>query len=673
MKFILKGEERMKTTYEPLFEPLKIGKVEIKNKFFMAPMATIVDVDENYCYTQQSIDYYVERAKGGVGLIITGANWVENDVEPHAICSFPCPNMLPLKYEHKAKEMTDRAHAFGTKIFLQLTAGLGRSALPNFVDMKNFVAPSPTTNRWIPNAPCREITIEEIEHIVEKFGDAALVAKNSGFDGVEVHEGYLLDCFTMTLFNQRTDKYGGDLKGRLRFAIEIVESIKNKCGKDFPVILRFSIKSYIKQLRQGGLPCEDFKELGRDVDEAIEAVKILQDAGYDAFDADAGTYDSWYWAHPPMYFEKGMYLPLVEKIRDVAKIPLLVAGRMDNPQMAVDALNKGTIDGVGLGRPLLSDPDYVNKLKDGSENLIRPCLGCHDGCFGRLLQSGLGSCAVNPECGREDTVGIVPAVDKKNVVIVGGGPAGLEAARVSALRGHKVTLFESSDKLGGELLVGGMPKFKEDDLALASYYTNELARLGVDVKLNTLADEEKIEALNPDRLFICEGSVPIVPPIKGVENAVLANEVLTNKVPAKENVVVVGGGLVGCELALHLAQNGKAVTIVEALPDILKSGIALPPMNEWMLRDLLAFNKVQIISSAKVSEILDGEIKITQDDVEKSIATEQTIIAVGYKPKHDLFDKLRNKYTYVYNLGDGNAVRNIRAAIWDAYEVARSL
>ena len=285
--------------------------------------------------------------------------------------------------------------------------------------------------------------------------------------------------------------------------------------------------------------------------------------------------------------------------------------------MAVDALNKGTIDGVGLGRPLLSDPDYVNKLKDGSEDLIRPCLGCHDGCFGRLLQSGLGSCAVNPECGREDTVGVVPAVDKKKVVIVGGGPAGLEATRVSALRGHKVTLFEAYD------------------------------RLGVDVRLNTLADEEKIDALKPDSLFICEGSVPVVPPINGVEHAVPANEVLTNKVPDKDNVVVIGGGLVGCELALHLAQNGKNITIVEALPDILKSGIALPPMNEWMLRDLLAFNKVQIIGNAKVSEIHTNEIKIIQDNTEKTIAAEQTIIAVGYKPKHELFDKLRNKYSCI--------------------------
>ncbi len=203
------------------------------------------------------------------------------------------------------------------------------------------------------------------------------------------------------------------------------------------------------------------------------------------------------------------------------------------------------------------------------------------------------------------------------------------------------------------------------------FYT--IDRLGVDVRLNTLADEEKIDALKPDSLFICEGSVPVVPPINGVEHAVLANEVLTNKVPAKDNVVVIGGGLVGCELALHLAQNGKNVTIVEALPDILKSGIALPPMNEWMLRDLLAFNKVQIIGNAKVSEIHANEIKIIQDDAEKTISTDQTVIAVGYKPKHDLFDKLRNKYIHVYNLGDGKEVRNIRAAIWDAYEVARNL
>ena len=391
----------MDQNYKVLFEPMKIGPVEVKNKFFMAPMATIVHTDENNSYTPQSTDYYVARAKGGVGLIITGANWVENTVEPHAPCSFPCPTKLPIEYEHQAKELTDRCHAFGTKVFLQLTAGLGRSALPNFVSPKDMVAPTEITNRWLPNVVCRELKTEEIESIVKAFGQAALIGKNSGFDGIEihaVHEGYLLDCFTMTLFNKRTDKYGGDLRGRLRFACEIVQEIKKTCGADFPVILRFSIKSYIKAIRQGAVPGESFQELGRDIGEAREAIPILEEAGYDAFDCDAGTYDSWYWAHPPMYFHKGMYLSLVKEVRDCFTKPVLVAGRMDNMDMAVEAVNSHLIDGVGLGRPLLADPDYCNKVRSGQLAQIRPCLGCHDGCFGRLLQSGLGSCAVNPEC-----------------------------------------------------------------------------------------------------------------------------------------------------------------------------------------------------------------------------------------------------------------------------------
>lgn len=666
----------MKDKYKPLFEPFNIGKIEVKNKFFMSAMATTIDVDENYCYTPQSTDYFVRRAQGGIGLIVTGANWVENDVENHAPCSFACPTMLPSKYKKKARELTDRTHAFGTKIFLQLTAGLGRSALSAFMNNEDYVAPSEVSNRWDPTKMCREMTTAEVEHIIDKFVEAAIIAKESGFDGIEVHavhEGYLLDCFTMALFNKRTDKFGGDLHGRLRFATDIVKRVKATCGEDFPVILRFSIKSYIKQIRIGGLPGEEFKELGRDIDEALEAVKILQDAGYDAFDADAGTYDSWYWAHPPMYFEKGMYLSLAAKIKSVAKVPVIVAGRMDDPDMAVNALNDGIIDAVGLGRPVLSDPDYVNKLHADKVNLIRPCLGCHDGCFGRLLQSGMGSCAVNPECGRERIVGIHKADDKKKVVVIGGGPAGMEAARVSALRGYDVTLFESKDSIGGALLVGGVPKFKHDDLDLVKYYQNELACLNVEIKLNTKATKESVNALNPDVVYVAEGSVPLAPPICGVENAVVAQDVLTNKVPAKDNIIVIGGGLVGCELALHLAQNGTNVTIVEAMEDILKAGAPIAPMNEQMLRELLIFNKVTVKTGSKVTNIAADNIQVEKDGTQETIACDQVVLAVGYKSNHPVYDSLKNDYALIYNLGDAQQVRNIRVAIWDAYEVARNV
>jgi len=659
-----------------LFEPVQIGKVTVKNRYFMAPMATIVETDENNSYTPRSIEYFVQRARGGVGLIITGANWVENDAEPHAPCSFPCPTKLPSMWEHAAKEMTDRCHAYGNTIFLQLTAGLGRSALPGFVDAKDMVAPSPTTNRWIPSIPCRELTTEEVEHIVKKFGEAAKIAKAAGFDGVEVHavhEGYLLDCFTMALFNQRQDKYGGDLRARLRFATEIVQEIKKTCGEDFPVVLRFSIKSYIKALRQGGLPGEDFEELGRDIEEAKKAIPILEEAGYDAFDSDAGTYDSWYWAHPPMYFGKGVYLDLVKAIQGVATKPMMVAGRMDNTEMAVKALDDGLIDMVGLGRPLLTDPDYVNKVRSGREAEIRPCLGCHDGCFGRLLQSGLGSCAVNPECGRETMVGVTKADTKKNVVVVGGGPGGLEAARVAALRGHNVTLFEAKDKLGGALCVAGVPDFKEDDRDLVRWYAHELDLLGVDVRLNTKATKENIAALNPDAVLTAEGSLPVVPKIDGVESAVLAQDVMLENVKAADTLTVIGGGLVGCELSLHLAQHGHQVTIIEALPDILKSGAALPPMNEWMLRDLLAFNNVTIIPGATVTKIDGGTVTYTKDGETQNVETGQTVLAIGYKSTSPLFDELQGDYPYIYNLGDARQVRNIRGAIWDAYEVARNI
>lgn len=666
----------MKEEYKILFEPMKIGSVEIKNKFFMAPMATIVQTDEDNCYTSQSIDYYVERAKGGVGLIITGANWVENTVEPHVACSFPCPTKLPIKYEHAAKEMTDRVHAFGTKIFLQLTAGLGRSALPNFVEPKDMVAPTEISNRWLPDVICRELKTEEIESIVKQFGKSAQIAKNSGFDGVEVHavhEGYLLDCFTMSLFNHRTDKYGGDLKGRLRFACEIVQEIKSVCGQDFPVVLRFSIKSYIKAIRQGAVPGEKFDELGRDIDEAKQAIPILEEAGYDAFDSDAGTYDSWYWAHPPMYFGKGLYLPLVKQVKDSFTKPVLVAGRMDNIDIAADALKAGLIDGVGLGRPLLSDSDYCNKVRAGNIEQIRPCLGCHDGCFGRLLQSGLGSCAVNPECGRETTVGIRKSSEKKNVVVVGGGPAGMEAARVSAIRGYTVTLLEAQEKLGGALLVAGVPDFKEDDRALVAWYENELRRLGVDIKLGTRADKENIAALKPDIVYIAEGSQPVIPKIEGIENAVLAQDVMLEKTEVKDNIIVIGGGLVGCELSLHLLQHGKHVKIVEALPDILRSGAAIPPMNEWMLRDLLNFYNADIIAGASVKSIFADGITYEKDGAEHTLNADQTVISVGYRADHSLYDELKYDYPQIYNLGDSRQVRNIRGAIWDAYEVARSL
>lgn len=667
----------MNPQYQSLFKSFKINELEIKNKFFMAPMATPTTCDVHGVYTYDSMEYYVTRAKGGVGLIITGANWVESDIEKHIDAFFPEPSREPGLYKKMAFEITERVHAFDTKIFLQLTAGLGRSANPHFLKGQ-CVAPSPTSNRWVPDVQCRELTTAEVEQIVAKFAESAKIAQESGFDGVEihaVHEGYLLDCFTMTLFNQRTDKYGGDLKGRLTFAIEIVQAIKKECGENFPVILRFSIKSYVKALLQGGLPGEDFEELGRDITESLEAAKILEEAGYDAFDVDAGTYDSWYWAHPPMYFKKGMYLPLAEELKKVVQVPVMVAGRMDDPDIAVKALEGSILDAVGLGRQLLTDPDYPNKLKNDRIDSIRPCLGCHDGCFTRLFQGGRGSCAVNPECGRELIAGITPALQSKKVVVVGGGPAGMEAARVSALRGYQVTLFESAGRLGGALVLAGVPDFKEDDRALIKWYENQLKELNVEVRLNTKATKSNIKELQPDIVYIAQGSTPIELNLPGRESekVVNATDVLAGNKKVGPKCVIIGGGLVGCELALHLKSNGHEVTIVEAMKDILQSGVPMAPMNEWMLRDLLAFNKIALITDARFSKVTPTGAVIISEATEREIPADNIILSIGFKPTNTLFEELRLDYGHIYNLGDGKKVRNIRGAIWDAYEVARSV
>lgn len=667
----------MNKKYKNLFEPFKIKNLEIKNRFVLCPMGTLAPCDGNGIYTPDAIEYYVNIARGGTGLIITGANWVENDVEKHDSYFFPCPTISPAGYMKAAGEMTDRIHAFGSKIFLQLTAGLGRSAYPSAIKESAYVAPSATDNLW-DYKDCKELTTEEVERIIQKFVESALIAKTCGFDGIEVHavhEGYLLDCFSMELFNKRTDKYGGDLRGRLRFATEIVQAIKAACGQDFPVIVRYSIKSYIKALRQGGLPGEDFKELGRDLEEGLEAAKILEEAGYDGFDADAGTYDSWYWAHPPNYFEDGMYLPLSKQLKKVVKTPVIVAGRMDDPEISSKALEDGKIDAVGLARPLLTDPDYVNKLRAGKVGDIRPCLSCHDGCISRKLEGKRGSCAVNPEAGRELMTGIVPATKIKNVMVIGGGPGGMEAARVSAIRGHNVTLYEASNDLGGNLKPAGAPDFKHHDRKLVKWYENQLNKLNVKVIKNTKVTKEMVLAENADTVFVATGSTHIELNLPGLDRDNVSNgsDILLGKKEVKDTCAVIGGGLVGCEIALMLAQKGKKVTIVEALDDILKAGAPLAYMNEWMLRDLLKFNNVNIKTNARLESVNDEGAVINVEGSKETIEADNVIMAIGFKKESELFEELKFDVAEIYNIGDSRGVRNIRGAIWDAYEVARSI
>ncbi len=664
----------MKKEYEALFTPLRIGNVEIRNRFAMAPMA-MGQLDDHWAYKQESIDYFTERARGGTGLIITGANFIENRIEKHRKASFPCPLEDPQSYMTQLKKMSDNIHAYNSKLFVQLTAGLGRSAIPAMILDNTFVAPSATTNRWDPSIQHRALTTEEIYELIKDFATCAMLAKMGGADGIEVHavhEGYLLDNFTMEYFNQREDEFGGDLMGRLRFPLAILQAVKQACGKDFPVILRFSLKSFIRAERHGILPGESYPELGRDIEEGLQFAKILTEAGYDALNVDAGSYDAWYWAHPPFFQDRGLYLPFAEKVKEVVKVPVLTAGRMGYPQLAAEALQEGKCDMVVLGRPLLADPEFVNKMRNGDVQDIRPCLSCHDGCFNRAHSMRLMSCAVNPQCNREKEAAFSKAENTKNCLVIGGGPAGMEAARVLALRGHTVTLVEKENQLGGMYRWASVPEFKDDGKLLISWYEHQMEKLQVQVELNSdvQVEDPRIEAA--DVVICATGSHAFLPPIKGIEYGVTAVDVLKGTVSAKKETTIIGGGLVGCELAIWLSQHGSSVRIVEMADKLMSTG-APADMNKQMIMELLEHHQVDIRLQTKLQEIREHEIVVEAQGTIQELASDCTILALGYRSNRSLYDQILLKAKDIYNIGDSSHPKDIMEGIWDAYELCSHL
>ena len=661
--------------YKRLFESIKIGKCEIKNRFALAPMGPLGLGDSEGGFNQRGIDYYTERAKGGTGLIITGVTFVDNEVEEHSMPNCPCSTHNPIHFVRTAREMTERIHAYNTKVFLQMSGGFGRVTIPTNLGEFPPIAPSAIQHRWLDKI-CRELTVDEIKYIVKKFGDGAYNAKRAGFDGVQihaVHEGYLIDQFAISLFNHRTDEYGGTLENRLRFAREIVEEIKSRCGEDFPVTLRYSPKSFIKDLRDGALPGEEFVEKGRDLEEGIEAAKLLVSYGYDSLDTDVGSYDSWWWSHPPMYQEKGLYRPYAKLMKETVDVPIICAGRMDNPDMALEAIENGTCDIISLGRPLLADPDYVNKLRSNKLESIRPCISCQEGCMGRIQHYSMLNCAVNPQACREKDNSLTPILKKKKVLIVGGGVAGCEAARVLALRGHEPVLYEKNDKLGGNLIPGGSPDFKEDDIALANWYAHTLEELKVEVHLNSELTKEEVLKFNADSVIIATGSTPKVFSLGDDDKVFTAADVLLGNKDAGNTIVVVGGGLVGCELALDLAKKGKKVTIVEALYKLLALNGPLCSANSEMLEKLIPFNGIEVKINSKVKTYKDGILELeTENGIEK-IECDSVILSVGYKEENSLYNELEFEIPEIHLLGDARKVSNIMYAIWDAYEVANHI
>ena len=684
----------MKKELESLFTPWKIGNCEIKNRIVITSMGgtSIFGWMEPHHFDKEAANFLMEKAKNNVGLILPGIA--------------PVRNILGGQWLYKAdgafkelKGFMDELHKTDAKMFVQLTAGFGRSfsvsapmemlvsnpvlkaiSKPIFDVERLCAGPSEAPNRWSDKVPSRELTIKEIHDLVEGFAKAAKKCKEAGVDGVEVHavhEGYLIDQFTMKYTNHRTDEYGGSFENRYRFPVEIVKAIKRECGDDYPVSLRYSVVSYAKGYREGALPGEDYIEAGRDMEESEKAAKYLQDAGYDMLNCDNGTYDSWYWSHPPMYMPQNCNLADVAHIRKYVDIPVVAAGRMD-PYTAAKAIENGEIDGMGVARQFLADTEWVTKLKEDREEDIRPCICCHNGCFTMAHYNGVSNdqdpkdamhmarCAINPETMQTNKYKIVKTKNPKHIAIIGGGIGGMEVARVCAMRGHTATIYEKSDRLGGIFIAAASPEFKEKDRELIEWYRREMVKLNIEVKLNT--EVKNIDDIKADKVVIATGAKPRrFSKLPGIEKSIEACEYLLKEKEVGENVVIIGGGLTGCEIAYELYLKGKNPTIVEMKNDIIAiPGVCLA--NSSYLRDFFKLHKVPVLLETAVDEITEnGVIVKHKDGTKEEIKADSVIMSVGYIPTPLAEDK---KYPLV---GDCKKVGNLRTVIWGAWDVAMKL
>ncbi|MBQ8995272.1 MAG: FAD-dependent oxidoreductase [Oscillospiraceae bacterium] len=655
--------------YDILNTPYKICNVEIKNRFLVIPMTMGgLAYDEEGGFSDNLINYFALRAKGGFGLIIPGAASTDYHVDPYSALG---PNVSTNKHwQERAKVLVDTVHENGAKIFCQLTMGLGR----NYPGL-----PGPSENPvWRnPDTKSPELTTEQIKQKIADVIEGAKVAKECGYDGVEMHAmhwGYLLDQMGMAFYNRRTDEYGGTLENRLRAAKELVQGIHAVCGDDFPVGMRLGLKTYIKDYDKATLTGEE--EVGRTIEEGVEIAKFLESYGYNFLDVDTGTYDSFYYACPPMYNPQGFMIPLAAKAKATVKIPVLAGGRMQDYDLAAAAVEAGEIDAVGLGRPSLADPEYPNKLFANTPEKIRPCIGCNMGCFRRCVETGEPvSCAVNPRAARELVMPLKPGDGDKKIVVVGGGVAGMEAARTAALRGYRVTLFEKSNHLGGHIVEAGAHSFKSEIAKLNAWYKRELEELGVNIMLNHEPCINCIRKQEADAIVLATGTNVSAPPIPGLEKAVTSLDAIDHPEKLGYKVVIVGGGLVGCEIALDEANHGKDVTVVEALDDIMAAGGAGAPYpNKQMIVDLFENKSVKVFTNTKLVEVTDEGALVEKSDGTKELFKADTVVsALGFRPAPNLKEEWAELGLPMYEIGDATGAGTILKAIWDAYDVANSL
>ncbi|MBP3851099.1 MAG: FAD-dependent oxidoreductase [Erysipelotrichaceae bacterium] len=677
---------------ESLFTPWTIGNCTIKNRFVMTSMGgtDLFGWMERNHFDKAGAEFILEVAQNNAGLVLPGCQPVYNPMFGQWLYKNE-------KMYQELKEWMPKFHETGAKLFVQLTAGFGRSFTVSSImetlytnpilrvlskpvmDLDKITASaSPSPNRWSDKIPSRALTVEEIHEYVEAFAKTAKLLQQAGVDGVEihaVHEGYLLDQFTLPYVNKREDEYGGSLENRYRFAVEIVQAIKIVCGQDFPVSLRYSVVSKTKGFRQGALPEEEYVEVGRDMEESEKAAKYLQDAGYDMLNCDNGTYDAWYWAHPPVYMPENCNLKDVAHIRKFVDIPVVCAGRMD-PETAAKAIENHEIDGAGFARQFLADPQWITKLMEDRTEDIRPCILCHNGCFNMCHYKGvpndqdlqdslhLARCAVNATTMQTDKHYIKKTDYPKKVIIIGGGIGGMESALVLKARGHQPIIYEKNDHLGGTFVAASSESYKGKLRDLLKWYLRQVEKNEIEVHLNTEIKELGVFSQYP--VIIATGSEPRVLNVPGQEKMVEACDYLTGT-PVGDTVAVIGGGLTGCEIAYELCLQGKKPIIIEMKDDLVsQKGVCLA--NSSYLREYFALHKIPVYLEAALKEVNDHAVLVRQNKKDIMIPCDSVISSVGYIPR-PLVEEKGN----IHLVGDCKQVGNLRSVIWRAWDVCMEI
>lgn len=659
----------MSKKYENLFTPYYIGKTRIKNRLAVAPMGDgyLSLLGPRGEFSWQGMEHCIERARGGFSLFFSGCIFYpDNKVEEID----PISALLDNKdiFIKQGLKLNERCGYYDMKVFQQLTLGLGRNwCMLDCSPNPSFDDPSVTTT---------PLTIDQIKQKIECVVESAKVMQDAGFAGVEVHAmhwGYLLDSFAMAITNRREDEYGGSLENRLRAAKEIIEGIKQVCGSNYPVTMRLGLKSYIKGFNKPSLTGEP--EAGRTLEEGIRIAKMLESYGYDALSVDAGIYDSFYYSCPPIYMPMGHCIPLAAECKKAVSIPVICSSRMNDPELCENGIADGKFDAVAIGRPSLADPDFAKKIESGRVERIRPCIGCLVGCMGKSRSGEVMTCAVNPTAYVEEPYGIKKALCPGKVAVIGAGVAGMECARTAALRGFDVTVYEKSARAGGMLSLAAKQHMKGELQGLVDWYVRELESLGVKIEYNSELDSEGILALGVDAAVIAAGGHCSVPEnVPGTELGATVERLLRGEKEAGSRVVIVGAGLTGCETALDMAHAGKKVTLIESCSDILSNSRMVPIMVEQMLRDMLEYAGIEIITGCTLLSVTTAGAEVSVCGNECLLEADTVVFATGMASNRTSYtDKLRDSGIEVFEVGDCTVPGNVYTAVHSGYEIARNL